>query len=262
MPWSWGIEPFTIHFDLDGRHFQTRYFPSQVDTVGQRIFWTGLREWEKDTVPVFLRLLRESHCFMDIGANCGIYTVLACAVNPAIRVVALEPVPAVYAALENNVRANGLAPRVHLLQVAASTAEGVAQFHHSEDPTMGSLSTTGYRGKAGRLIDVRTSTLDCIAAGLPTPPDLIKIDVEGFEDAVLSGGQHTLSANPPRIIVEANPDGPFEKLTAILGRHGYSFYHLNESGMQKQNAIRPNPDPRYECCNWLCLPPGRSAPGL
>ena len=256
FPWSWGVEPFTIH----GDDFKARYYPSAVDTVGQRIFWTGFREWEKDTVPVFLQLLRESRCFIDIGANCGIYPVLACAVNPKIQVVAVEPVPKIFAALENNVRSNQLTDRVKLIQAAVSTEEGIAHFHESTDPTMGSLSTDGYRGKPGKVIEVKTTTLDKIVSQLPVPPDFIKIDVEGFEDVVLSGGDHTLSVHKPRFVVEANPDGPFLKLTEIFSRYGYSFYHLAEEGLVKKPTIQPNMDPEYDCRNWLCVPPEGSPP--
>lgn len=250
LPWSWGIEPFTIR----GEGFQARYFPSAVDTVGQRIFWTGFREWEKDTVPVFLKLLRESSAFLDIGANCGIYPVLACAVNPRIQVVAVEPVPKIHAALENNVRANNLTSRVKLLKTAVSTQVGVAQFHESEDPTMGSLNVSGYRGKAGKVIEVPTTTLDLIVQGMPVKPDLIKIDVEGFEDQVLSGGHHTLSVVRPTFVVEANPDGPYKKLTEIFSTHNYEFHHLTDHGMVKKPAIEPDQDVESDCRNWVCKP--------
>jgi FkbM family methyltransferase len=250
FPWSWGIEPFTIR----GEGFQARYYPSAVDTVGQRIFWTGFREWEKDTVPVFLKLLRESKSFLDIGANCGIYPVLACAVNPHIQVVAVEPVPKIHTALENNIRSNNLTSRVKLLKTAVSTQEGVAQFHESEDPTMGSLNVQGYRGKKGKVIEVPTTTLDKIVREMAVPPDLIKIDVEGFEDQVLSGGEYTLSTVRPTFVVEANPDGPYKKLTEIFSRHKYEFHHLTEHGVVKKPAIEPDMNPENDCRNWVCKP--------
>jgi FkbM family methyltransferase len=250
LPWSWGVEPFTIR----GDGFSARYYPSAVDTVGQRIFWTGFREWEKDTVPVFLQLLRQSRAFLDIGANCGIYPVLACAVNPQVQVVAVEPVPKIFAALENNIRSNNLGARVKLLKTAVSTAVGIAQFHESEDPTMGSLNVQGYRGKKGKVIEVPTTTLDLIVQGMPVAPDLIKIDVEGFEDQVLSGGDHTLAVVRPTFVIEANPDGPYRKLTEIFSRHNYEFHHLTETGMVKKAAIEPDQSPDSDCRNWVVKP--------
>jgi FkbM family methyltransferase len=229
-----------------------------MDTVGQRIFWTGFREWESETVPIFLALLRESRSFVDVGANCGIYTVLACGINPTIHVVAVEPVPQLFGALKNNVRRGNLAGRVQLVQAALSTSRGVAKFHQSVDPTMGSLNTAGYRGKAGTIIEVKTTTLDALVSKLAVAPDLIKIDVEGFEDAVLEGGRTTLEKARPTFIVEANSDGPFVKLNEIFSRYGYSFHHLNEAGVTRRDALIPHPSDH--CCNWLVLPPGKQAP--
>jgi FkbM family methyltransferase len=242
------VEPFTLY----GDGFRTRYFPSRVDTIGQRLFWTGLREWEKETVEVFLGLLRRARSFLDVGANCGIYPLLACAVNRTIEVVAVEPVPAVFAALENNVRFNNLTSRVGLLRAAISDQEGMVPFHESEDPTMGSLDVGGYRGKAGKVIEVRATTLDLIADGMSIPPDLIKIDVEGFEDKVLSGAHRTLAVHRPKLIVEANPDGPYRRLTQILSEHSYEFFHLTEAGPVRKPAIEPDAQSVFR--NWLCAP--------
>jgi FkbM family methyltransferase len=91
-----------------------------------------------------------------------------------------------------------------VLQAAASKEEGSLPFHESDEPTMGSLNVAGYGGYSGKLIQVRVVTLD----SLNFKADLIKIDVEGFEDVVLEGAEELLSAGRPRIILEANTDGP------------------------------------------------------
>src|ERR1700730_15337244 len=103
LPWRWVLEPFTIY----GDGWKCRWFPTEFDNVGHRVFWSGLRQWEKETAPVILESIRRCRCFIDVGANCGIYTVIGCAVNPAVRVVALEPVSRICAALARNVMQNG-----------------------------------------------------------------------------------------------------------------------------------------------------------
>lgn len=114
VPWSWMSKPFTIH----GNGWKCRWFPTEFDAIGHRLFLTGLRVWEKETSPIMLEQIRRSHCFIDVGANCGVYTVLGCTVNPSIQVVAVEPAPRVCAALENNVRQNGYDSRVTVLNIA------------------------------------------------------------------------------------------------------------------------------------------------
>ena len=83
------------------------------------VFWSGFRRWEKETAPIILDNIRRSRCFMDVGANCGIYTVLGAVINPGLRVVAIEPVPKICTALTHNVAQNKLHPRVTILNVAA-----------------------------------------------------------------------------------------------------------------------------------------------
>ena len=137
LPWRWVLEPFTIY----GTGWKCRWFPSEFDVIGHQIFWSGLREWEKETAPVILENVRRSRCFIDVGANCGIYTVLGCGINPYVRVVAVEPVPRIYAALARNLSMNNLDQRVTTLNVALGDADGTVPFHEAESSTMGESSS-------------------------------------------------------------------------------------------------------------------------
>ena len=214
------------------------------------MFWSGLREWEKETAPVILEHICRSRCFIDVGANCGIYTVLGCTINPKVNVVAVEPVPRICAALANNVRRNNLASRVAVLNMALGDSNGTVSFHEAEDPTMGSLAVDGYRGQPGEVIQVKCRTLDSIVAELNIEPDFIKIDVEGFEHVVLSGASHVLGTFRPRIVLEANPGDPGSAITGILSGYGYTFYNITVDGLIKRSEIIPVDAWR----NWLCVP--------
>jgi len=246
LPWRWVLEPFTIY----GTGWRCRWFPTDFDNVGHRIFWSGLREWERETAPVILENIRRSRCFIDVGANCGIYTVLGCQINPGVRVVAVEPVPRICAALAHNVAMNNLTSRVTVLNVALGDRDGVVPFHEAEDPTMGSLAAGGYQGQPGRVIHVKCRTLDSIVEDLGIEPDFIKIDVEGFEHLVLAGGSQVLSKFRPYIVLEANPGDPGEAMTQILSKYGYGFQIITDSGLQRRSKIIP--DESYR--NWLCVP--------
>jgi FkbM family methyltransferase len=253
-PKSWTFEPFTIY----GPGWKCRWFPAKFDRMGRELFWTGLRNWEeKETVPVMLENMKRSRCFVDVGANCGVYTILGCASNPSLRVVAVEPVPKVFAALVNNVRQNGVDPRVVLLNVAVGDSNGTVPFHEAEAPAMGSLSVSGYHGQRGRLIRVECRTLDSIVEELNVAPDFLKIDVEGFAHAVLAGASRTLSKFRPRIIIEANPGDPCEQVTDILVSHQYTLHHITPAGLRRMDKIIPAEGEGYR--NWLCLPDDRPA---
>jgi FkbM family methyltransferase len=245
-PKSWPFEPFTVY----GPGWKFRWCPTNFDWVGWEIFWTGFKGWEKSTVPVVLEHVRHSRCFLDVGANCGLYTTMACMANPDIHAVAFEPVPRVNAALSNNVRENNLESRVILLNVALGDSNGTVAFHEAYDTTMGSLATEGYRGQTGKLIEVQCRTLDSIVDELQIEPDFMKIDVEGFEHAVLAGARRTLRAFRPRMVLEANPGDPVERVMEILSDHGYRFQHLTGRDPEWQSEIVPEEQFR----NWLCVP--------
>jgi FkbM family methyltransferase len=240
------LEPFTIY----GAGWKCCWFPTEFDAIGHQIFWSGLRWWEKESAPVILDNIRRSRCFIDVGANCGIYTVLGCKVNPDVRVVAVEPVPKLCAALARNVAINNLDSMVTILNVALGDADGVVPFHEAEDSTMGSLAVDGYRGQRGKVIHVKCRTLDSIVEELRIEPDFLKIDVEGFEHLVLMGGSQVLSKFRPRIVLEANPGDPTGAMTQILSEYGYGFQNITDSGLDSRTEIIPVEAYR----NWLCVP--------
>jgi FkbM family methyltransferase len=246
LPWRWALEPFTIY----GSGWKCRWFPAEFDDIAAMVFWSGFRRWEKETAPIILDNIRRSRCFMDVGANCGIYTVLGAVINPGVRVVAIEPVPKICAALTRNVAQNKLHPRVTILNVAAGDANAVVDFHEAENPLMGSLSVSGYRGQTGTVIRVQCRTLDSVVEELSIEPDFIKIDVEGFEDVVLRGARQLLRKFHPRIVLEANPGDPCRSVTEILAANKYAFHLITDEGPEWREEITPVAEYR----NWLCLP--------
>ena len=245
LPWRWALEPFTIY----GTGWKCRWFLTEFDAVGHRVFWSGLREWEKETAPVILENIRRSRCFIDIGANCGIYTVLGCTINPDVRVVAVEPVPKIYAALAHNVAQNSLDSRVTVLNIALGDSDGTVPFHEADESTMGSLAVGGYGGQPGKVIQVKCRTLDSLVQELKIEPDFMKIDVEGFEHLVLCGASWVLGKFRPRIVLEANPGDPSDAVTQILSKYGYGFQNITDSGLETRSEIIPVDAYR----NWLCV---------
>jgi FkbM family methyltransferase len=246
FPWSWVLDPFTVY----GDGWTCKWFPSEYDDVGHQLFWSGFREFEKETAPVIAENIRQSRVFIDVGANTGIYTILACKIDPDVRVVAVEPVPQVCAALKRNVATNGLDSRVTILNVALGNAEGEAPFHVAERSTMGSLAVEGYQGQKGEVIHVKCRTLDSVVDELEVKPDFLKIDVEGFEHLVLEGGAKVLGQFRPRIALEANPGDPGDAMTRILSNYAYEFRNITDNGLESRSEIVPVE--AYH--NWLCTP--------
>ena len=135
-----------------------------------------------------------------------------------------------------------------VLNVALGESEAIVPFHEADDATMGSFAVEGYLGQPGRVIEVNCRTLDSIVAEIGIKPDFLKIDVEGFEHAVLAGGTKVLEAFRPRIVLEANPGDPADRVTQILAAHGYHFQKITSMGLESHPEILPAEDFR----NWLC----------
>lgn len=129
----------------------------------------------------------EDFVFVDIGANQGLYSLIA-AQNPLCRkIIAFEPVPTTHARLAANVALNGGAPRTALHLLAISDSAGEVTINVSADHT-GTATLAGREGApaaGGVMIEtIDAPLLDPLLAG--DLPMFVKIDVEGLEAVVIA----------------------------------------------------------------------------
>jgi FkbM family methyltransferase len=156
--------------------------------------------FEQKELDVFQALAREADVFFDVGANFGLYSVIGCSSSERLLAYAFEPVEENVRLLERNIAARGFEQRIFLQPVAVSDTQGTATIHMN-DPTTHSLEF--HPGRPTRLVD--TITLDGFTAGIGRGPDLIKIDVEGHEPAVLEGAWSMLTQYKPTLLLEFIP---------------------------------------------------------
>jgi FkbM family methyltransferase len=175
-----------------------------------------LLEKEEGTVRWIRTCAREGDVFYDIGANIGLYTLLAAQrVGPRGMVYAFEPHVANVHSLLANIALNQMSSRVRVLSCALHEAEGFFDFNYYAAEAGTSMS---------QLNDARDSldrpfqpafaeykyavTLDkLVADGAIRPADHVKIDVDGNELLVLRGMRGLLCGDtaPTTIQVEINP---------------------------------------------------------
>lgn len=141
-----------------------------------------------------LHFLREGDLFADVGANIGSYSILASGVCGA-HSIAFEPDPVTLGCLRDNLAANALEDRVTLIDKAVGREEGELSFSVGLD-TVNHVLEEGLPPGASRQVAV--TTLDTALAGCD--PAMIKIDVEGYEDAVIEGAHAVLAAPSLRAI--------------------------------------------------------------
>lgn len=118
--------------------------------------------------------------FIDVGANLGVVSLVLAKRFPTRRIIAIEPMPSTFIALEGNIRRN--AANVTPIQVAISDTDGTASF--AENNSRARASLANYFNSATRPVRVRR--LDGLMDELGIERvALLKIDVEGFEPEVL-----------------------------------------------------------------------------
>jgi FkbM family methyltransferase len=159
--------------------------------------------WESWITLTMARLVQPGwHC-LDLGANHGYYTVImADGVGPTGAVVAVEPNPDPARRLRRTLDVNAFSGFTTLVEKAASDAGG-QMLELSIEEHRG-LNATLHRREGFPTVSVESVTVDELAADWPRV-DLIKIDVEGAEEAVWRGMGATLEQNPDvTIVVEVN----------------------------------------------------------
>ncbi len=184
----------------------------------------------------FLRdTLRPGMTFFDCGANLGYFTLLASRlVDAAGRVVAFEPTPSTYDRLVAHVETNGFT-NVDVRRLALGSTSGTASVVAVSAENHGMNAVTfddNDSNKDGRRrladCDVRTVD-DLLAGGLPAP-DVMKIDVEGWELRVLEGAETLLRSTAcPSLIVELC-DEPEKTLAYLQGLRPFHVEWLDPRG--------------------------------
>ena len=152
--------------------------------------YAGLHEFVD--MALLLHFLREGDLFLDIGANVGSYTVLASGVRRATT-LAFEPDPTSIERLERNIAINGLAGLVTIHALALGDGDGVAQFTSGLD-TMNKLADA-------TDADVQTVALRRLDAVIgDRAPIMMKLDVEGSEEAVVRGARRLIERDFLKVI--------------------------------------------------------------
>jgi FkbM family methyltransferase len=217
--------------------------PGETGLTGN--MYCGLHDFEE--MAYLLHVLRAEDLFVDIGANVGSYTILACAVVGA-KGYCFEPVPSTFERLMSNLRINNLSDRVKAVNLGMSDKEGELIFTTDENC---SNHVVADGEKALQVVPVKVLPLDSVIPG--HSPSLIKIDVEGFETPVLRGARSTLkSENLHSVIMELNESGSRygfreDEIIKTMSNDGFELYtyepfsrelkRLGEKGISGKNAL-------------------------
>jgi FkbM family methyltransferase len=206
--------------------------------IASLLFWYGLDGYEPETSRTLRFLFERAASFIDVGANCGFYSVLGSLWNPNLKVISFEPVPQIFSRLKKNILRNRLQGRVHCENIALSSKSGTATLFlppgEGLDPeTTGTLVSESWQATqvSPLLVEVQTMRFDEYETRHPTRVDLIKIDVEDFEADVLEGMRAVIARDRPFIVCEILPRPHRNQRTwKILEDLNYQPYWITPEG--------------------------------
>jgi FkbM family methyltransferase len=204
------------------------------DYVGWAIFKTGT--YEPQTLALALRLMAaEPGLFIDVGAHFGWFTCAVASIHGA-KVLSIEPDAENCTALRVNVARNkfqnvtvcnaAVGPDAALLALSKRSAANSGTVAVAADAT----------APSGQQTWVAAVTLDTVLNELMRPaarPVVLKIDVEGFESAVLAGLDFGGPFRPRHVLIECDDTlcarswGSRERFAAFFAARGYDLFDVS-----------------------------------
>jgi len=171
----------------------------------------------------------------DIGANVGYFTLLAAVlVEEKGKVYSFEPLPRNIDFLKQHISLNKLT-NIKVIEAAVSNHMGQALFDLGASTAMGHLSETGG-------LHVQMVSLDqMIENGDLTPPDVMKIDVEGAEFDVLQGAEKLIESDRPILFLDTHQREAHNKTLEFLQNHNYQVDILDGKSIQETRELIARP---------------------
>jgi len=212
-----------------------------IDVIERNLLTKGT--WETAVGEVLKHALKPGDSFLDIGANIGYFSLkasnivgkhgreLAC--EPSIRALA-KLVPHVYRNPNRNIM---------LLSAGAGESSSVQTIHWATETNIGATTLRKTTGSAVGKEQVLVLQLGRVLDDLDYRPDVIKIDVEGYEFSVLKGISVLLEATFPVVICElssaffADMGHSVGDVIAYMRSMGYFCYMIEDNAILKGRYI-------------------------
>ena len=197
-----------------------------------------LDEYEVENLDLYLDGISSGSVIIDVGANIGIYSLLAARkAGPEGKVIAFEPADVAFERFTKNIGINGF-QNITAIKMGVSDKSRVMTFRVCDDDAYNSLGSTPMK-KVSREVNINTVSIDEYLREHPVSKiNVIKIDTEGAEYLVLKGAVNTLKKYNPVLFFEYNPyTAPgfsFNKLESVdlLRGLGYKLYEFVDGKMR------------------------------
>ena len=221
------------------------------ETIGNSIYST--RIYDLALSETLWRLIEPGNFVLDVGANIGFITSLCSYKSgPQGKVWAFEPNPIILARLNKNIRNNQHHnTTLYPFALSDSNKEGYLELPETFSYNQGvAYVKNGSHSTNAIKIDLRRLD-DMVAPGAII--DVLKIDVEGHELAVLKGARQIIENKQITNIVYEDHDPYPSDIAAFLTKKGYTIYRM-EKGWLNLNLANPSIEPSgngWEPTNYL-----------
>ncbi len=159
--------------------------------------YTGLYDFEE--MLFLMHVLTKDDTFVDVGANVGVYSVLASGVNQA-KSIAFEPIPSTFIRLRRNISYNNIKDLCSLYNIGVGDKKTELIFSNDLDAINHIIVDPNFKGST---INIPVDTLNNLLKDVA--PSVLKIDVEGYEANVINGANNILNKESLNaIIIETN----------------------------------------------------------
>ncbi|HET9054425.1 MAG TPA: FkbM family methyltransferase, partial [Cyclobacteriaceae bacterium] len=212
-------------------------------SMGFALYWSGFHEFHEF---LFLnKFLKKDMVFVDIGANLGEYSLFAARRLSSGKVLAFEPMPKMYALLEEN-RALNQFENITIFKYGLSAQEAILPIHEIENAHEGLSTFFPGDQKSRTITNVPLKVFDAEMDSLGIERiDFVKIDIEGSELNALKGAKKSIQKFKPVVMVEINQKTygmagySVEDMFSFFAELSYTPFEITRTGRLKATTRKP-----------------------
>lgn len=220
---------------LNGKEFIMCH--PEINYLSFELNWKGWSYYEPVSILVMKELLKKADTFIDVGANVGYYSLVAKSLAPNVQNYAFEPNYKLFPLLKENCELNNFDSIVEPLAIS-NKVEDVTFYIHKSDMSSSLNFEFKEESEYQESVTVKATTLDSYFSNTDISQCVMKIDVEGHEDAALRGGEEFLKRVQPDMFLEVVV--PYEENTEeFLRKCGYSFFKITHKGFIESEHLTP-----------------------
>lgn len=233
--------------------FKILLHPNFDKNIEHVIYQRGV--YEQGTISTIQKLIDKGDSFIDVGANIGFLSLFAAnIVGLSGHVYSFEPFPKTHKILSENKKINNF-NQIEIHEIGLGNIKEKVKIY-PETENRGGSSILNHQSNDG--IEIQIDTLDNIY--FPNKIKAIKIDVEGYEMAVLRGAKQLILKDKPALIVEysqnrVNSENDYSMFQWILDLNIYQIFKLDKGKERASKLIEifdKSSLPEHD--NIFCIP--------